>query len=82
MVEFLKKFENRCIKIAGVNSILNSKSLNFQSFTLVLYGVGVRCGRRRFSVLCPLMEESMVRYLISCSCSIAKCCDEFVTGGH
>ena len=40
MDEFLKKFENRCIKIARVNLILITKSINLQLFTLILYGVG------------------------------------------
>ena len=58
MVEFLRKFENRGIKIAPVNSILITKSID-----LVIYfnfdGVGVRCDRRRFSVLSPFIEKSM-----------------------
>ena len=40
MVEFLGKFENRSIKIAGVNSIVFAKSINLQLFTLILFGVG------------------------------------------
>ena len=40
MVKFLKKFENRGIDIARVNSILITKSLDLQLFTLILYGVG------------------------------------------
>ena len=48
MVEFLKKNENRGIKIARVNSILVTKSFDLQLFTLILYGVGVNCDRRRF----------------------------------
>ena len=39
MVEFLRKFENRGIKIARVNSILLTKSMNLQWFTLIFYGV-------------------------------------------
>ena len=39
IVEFLRKFENRGIKIARINSILNTKSIDFQLFTLILYGV-------------------------------------------
>ena len=39
MVEFSKKFENRDIKIARVNSILITKSINLQLITLILYGV-------------------------------------------
>ena len=40
MVEFLKKLENRGIKIARINLILIDKSINLQIFTLILYGVG------------------------------------------
>ena len=40
MVEFLRKFENRGTKIAWVNSILITKSINLQLFTLIWYGVG------------------------------------------
>ena len=43
MIEFLRKFENCDIKIARVNSILITKSINLQLFTLIIYGVGVRC---------------------------------------
>ena len=43
MVEFLRKFENLGIKIARVNSILTTKSINLQLSTLILYCVGVRC---------------------------------------
>ena len=40
MVKFLRKFENRGIKIGRVNSILITNSINLQLFTLILYGVG------------------------------------------
>ena len=40
MVEFLRKFENRGIKIARVNSILNTKSIDLQLFPLILFSVG------------------------------------------
>ena len=40
MIEYLIKFENRGIKIAGFNSILITKSTNLQLFTVILYGVG------------------------------------------
>ena len=43
MVEFLRKFQNRGIKIAWVNPILITKSINLQLFTLIFYGVGIRC---------------------------------------
>ena len=36
----LRKFENRDIKIFRVNSILISKSINLQLFTLILFGFG------------------------------------------
>ena len=35
-----RKFENRDIKIAPVNSILITKSIYVQLFTLIVYGVG------------------------------------------
>ena len=38
-IEFRRKFENRRIKITRVNSILITKLLNLQSFTLILFGV-------------------------------------------
>ena len=38
MVEFLRKFENRGIKIGIVNSICITKSINLQLFTLFLSG--------------------------------------------
>ena len=60
MIEFLRKFENRGIKIARVSSILITKSINLQLFTLILYGVEARCHRSRFSVLRPFIEKSMV----------------------
>ena len=41
MVEFLRKLENRGIKIALVDSILISNSIDLPLFTLILYGVGV-----------------------------------------
>ena len=58
MVEFLRKFENRGIKIAQVNSILITKSVNLLLFTLILYGVGGRCDVDIFK-LSPLIEKSM-----------------------
>ena len=39
MFEFLRIFENRVIKIARVNSIIITKSINLRLFTLILYGV-------------------------------------------
>ena len=55
MIEFLRKFENRGTKINRTNLILITKSINLELFTLILYGVGVRCDRRRFSVLSPFI---------------------------
>ena len=40
MIEFLRKFENRGIKIARVNSIRITISINLRLFTFILYGVG------------------------------------------
>ena len=64
MIEILRQFENRGIKIARVNLIIVSKSINLQVFTFILYGVVVRCDRRRFSVLSPFIEKSMVYIII------------------
>ena len=51
------------IKTARVNSILITKSINLQLFTLIFYGVGVRCDRRRLSVLSPSIEKSMHQHI-------------------
>ena len=40
MVEFLRKFENRGIKISRGKSILITKSINLHFLILILYGVG------------------------------------------
>ena len=64
LIEFLIKFENHDIKIARVNSILMTKSINLQFFTLILFGVGVRCDRRRFSVRSPFTEMSMDQVIL------------------
>ena len=40
MIEFIRTFENRGFKIARVNTILITKSINLQLFTLILCGVG------------------------------------------
>ena len=53
MIEFFSKFENRGIKITGVNSIIITKYINLRLFTVIVYGVGVRCDRRRVSLLSP-----------------------------
>ena len=60
MIEFLKQYEKRGIKITPVNSIFIAKSINLLLFTLISYCVGVRCNRSRFSVLSPFIEKSMV----------------------
>ena len=54
-----KEFENVATKIVWVNSILITKSINLQVFTLILYCVVVLCDRRRFSVLSPFIEQSI-----------------------
>ena len=59
MIEFLRKFVNPEIKIARVNTILITKSVNLQFFTLFVYGVGVRCDLRPFYVHSPVIEKSM-----------------------
>ena len=43
MVKCRSQFENRGIKIDLVNSILITKFINLQLFTLIVYGIGVRC---------------------------------------
>ena len=45
MLEFLRNFESRGIKIDRANMIFITKSINLQLFTLILFGVklGVRC---------------------------------------
>ena len=60
MIEILRKFENRSIKIAQVNSIINTKSINLQSVTIILYCFRVHCDLRLFSVLSPFIEKSMI----------------------
>ena len=39
-VEFLRKFDTRGIKIAWVISILITKSIDIQLFSLILYAAG------------------------------------------
>ena len=60
MIEFLRKFENRSIKIARVNSILITKFTNLELLTYILYGFWVCCDLRRFSLLSPFIEKSMI----------------------
>ena len=43
MVEFLRNLENRGIKIARVNSIHITKSMDLQLFTLIFCDVGGCC---------------------------------------
>ena len=68
--EFVRKLENRGIKIARVNSILITKSINLQSFTLFLYGVMVCGNRMRFSVHSQFMEKSMEVLIILATNSV------------
>ena len=74
MIEFLKKCENRGIKIARLNSILITKFINLQLFSLILYGVGVRCDRRRLPVLSLLIEKSMFEVYKVCDLSYISSC--------
>ena len=62
MVEFRRKLENRGIKIAWVNSILISKSINLQLFTLILYVLGsvVMTSLNYPPVLSPFIGKSMI----------------------
>ena len=39
MIQFLKRFKHRSIKIAQVNMILLARPINLQLFTLILYGL-------------------------------------------
>ena len=58
-VEYLRKCENRGTKNNRVD--FTTKSINFQLFTLIFYGVWVRCDQRRVSVLSSFIEKSMVQ---------------------
>ena len=62
MIEFLRKFENRGIKIVRVNLILITKSIK----TLILYGVGVRCCQGSLRALA--FRYAIIRYI---SCRLA-----------
>ena len=55
MIDFSENLRIVALKLL-VNSILITKSINLQSFTLILYGFGVRCDLRRFPLLSPLMH--------------------------
>ena len=66
MIEFLRNFENLCFKIARVNLILITKSINLQLFSLILYGFVFRCDLRRFSLLNPFIEKSVVVPITMC----------------
>ena len=57
MIKFLRKFENRSIKIARVSSILITKSINLQLFTLILNGFGVCCDLSNFQCLVDLYRS-------------------------
>ena len=47
------------LKLHRVNSLLITKSINLQLFTLILYGFGLRCDRRRFYVNSPFIKKSL-----------------------
>ena len=65
MIEFLRKFENHSIKIALVNLIRITKSINLQLFILILDCFGVFCDLRRFLVLSPFIEKSMCYVMLN-----------------
>ena len=69
MFEFLKKFENRGIKIDRVNSILITKSINVLYFCMALEYVN--CDKGRFLDHSPFIERSMIKYVI-CLFKIAR----------
>ena len=56
MVEFIRKFENCGIKIAGVNSILTTKSINLLYFCTVLGSVVIESD---FQCNSPFIEKSI-----------------------
>ena len=55
-----QKFENRGIKITRVYSILITKSINIQFFTLILYGLGGPLWSKAISVHSQFIEKSKV----------------------
>ena len=59
MVEFIWKSDSRGIKIARVNSIRITKSIDLLRICKVLT-VEVRCDRGRYSVHSPFTEKSML----------------------
>ena len=65
MVEFFRKFEYRSIKIAQVNSIRITKSVNLEFFNLILHCVLVRCDRRKICMLSPFIEYSILLYSVA-----------------
>ena len=65
MNEFLRKLKNRGIKITQVHSILITKSINLLLFTSILYGVWVRCDRRRISLLSQFIEQFMDKHVFN-----------------
>ena len=59
---FSENFRILALKLLElINLILITKSISLQLFTLILHGVGVRCDRRRFSVLSRIIEKSMLK---------------------
>ena len=60
--QIFRKFENRCIK-RELTRFLSTNLSIYELFTLVLFGVGVRCDRMRFSLHSPFIEKSMI-YII------------------
>ena len=58
MIKFLRKFEDRSIKMAQVHLILITKSTNLPLFTLFLYRFEIRCDLRQYSVVRPEAPSS------------------------
>ena len=54
MVEFLRNIENRGIKIARVNSIFITESINLQLITLILCGGPLWCWRLETNHKCSV----------------------------
>ena len=72
-IEVLRKFENLGVKNARVNSILITKSVDLQLFTLLLCSFRVRCDHMRFSVLSPFMEMSMAIAVLNVTFFFLQC---------
>ena len=65
MIEFLRKFENRGIKIARVYSILITKFIHLQFFTLILSDVGARPSTAPGLGVCKWSPEGLYNKSVS-----------------